>query len=555
MTAQQQTPAEQPNGQPMPADTDAERGLLAGLLVYPEALDDVVEILRGEAKDFYTHEYRALYTALLALWRAGEPIDVVLVVDKLRQMGLLEEAGGVSGVSTVATAALPRDRIIPYAHLVRRHAQRRGDIQLSDFLAREAYTCDNDEAYAIVRRGVGEALGDSSSAAEDLPILTDEEAEALPPLKGILGDILFDESVSYLYGPSGRWKSFVALDWALSIATGRAWMGRPTVEGDVLYVCSEGARGIGKRITAWKRAHSVTGGTRLRILPLAIDLANAAQVAALPRRLDALDLHPALIVFDTLAASNSGDENTAENAARITAAARRVIRMYEGVCVLIVHHTGYDNTHMRGSTAFYSNADTVIRIEGGTDNRRIEPGEPITIISDKPKEGEPFHDITLTAERLTWADESGAIHASLVMTPCESNKAAKSLEKALTPQRKAALAALEAVGHSGLSANAWRAVAGLSHGAFFEAVKFFVNAQLVSIDASGNYICSPAGPVGPVRSGSGPAIPTQWSPVRSGVSIDTGRTGLVSGPRESDQANGGVSGQLHVMRHDGEAPR
>lgn len=534
-----------------PNDQEAERGLLAGLLVYPERMDEAVAILRGAEKDFYGHAHRTIFAALLELWRAGLPIDFITAADRLRQMGRtrdLEDLGGVAYLSALTSEAMPPDRITSYAEIVRSLAVRREDVQLAEFLAEAAYRCESDEAYAIVRRSTGDALSLTSvdDESEALPILADDEAEALPPLRGILGDILFDESVSYLYGPSGRWKSFLALDWSLCIATETPWMGRPVQGGDVLYVCSEGARGLGKRITAWKQRHGVSGRTRLRVLPLALDLTNASQVAALPRRLEALDIAPTLIVFDTLAASNSGDENTAENAARITAAARRIIRAHPGACVLIVHHTGYDNTHMRGSTAFYSNADTVIRIEGGDANRRIEPGEPITLVSDKPKEGEPFQDIIITTERQTWAAEDGSIHASLVIVPGEAARDARAQEKSMTPQRKAALAVLATKGGEGLGARAWMKVSGLSHSAFFEAIKFFTSQQLVDVNAQGNYYCLPDGPVGPVRSGAWSGGTTESGPVRSGVSIDTGRTG----PTGPDKSSGPTTTSATEDEHE-----
>lgn len=477
----------------LPADHEAEAALLGGLLSYPDHMDEVVETLVGDALNFDHDEHRVIYSAYLALWRAGEPLDLITVTDRLRQSGKLEEIGGGAFISSLATSCPTPSQVAVYARIVRSLARRRDDIRLMSNLVGEAYTCGSDEAYHILRRSVADALSDTAPAsAEALPILTDTEAEALPALTGILGDVLFDESVSFLYGPSGRWKSFLALDWALSIATGRAWMGKPVVEGDVLYVCAEGARGIGKRITAWKMAHGVRGTTRLRILPVAIDLANTAQVAALPRRLEALEIMPRLIVFDTLAASNSGDEKEAVNANLITASARQIIRAHPGCCVLIVHHTGYDATHMRGSTAFFSNVETVIRIEGGDANRRIEPGEPIRVVSDKPKDGEPFADITLTAERQSWADETGAPHSSLTLVACDAEVArAARRTQTLTPARRQALTALEAAGANGLIAASWRSATGLAHSTFFNVVEWLTNAQLIHLDtALGVYVAN-----------------------------------------------------------------
>lgn len=510
----------------MPCDPDAEAAILGSILIDPDVLDTLDGILVGGALDFYTDEHRTIYKAALALYTAGEPVDLITIVDRLRDMRKLEDVGGAAFVSALANQVPTSANAVAYARIVRKLALRRSDMAQASMLMQEAYTCQNDEAYDITRASILDSLAlNAGGKLSEIPILTDEEAESLPPLKGILGNILFDESVSYLYGPSGRWKSFLALDWALSIATGRAWMGRPVAEGDVLYVCSEGARGIGKRITAWKRRHGIKGRSRLRVVPLALDLTNAAQVAALPRRLEALDIHPTLIVFDTLAASNSGDENTAVNAGAIDRAARRIIRTHEGACVLIVHHTGYDSSHMRGSTALFSNADTVIRITGGDTNKRIEPGEPITLISDKAKDGEPFKDIILTAEQERWASEDGVIHSSLVMVSGDealaAAKADKAQDRAMTPERRATLDVLGSAGDEGMSASEWLRASGMGRSTFFNFLKYCKDQNIIELMSNGNYRML-ASPVSPVQSNFSPTGPAKRSPVQSSVSLDTG---------------------------------
>lgn len=480
----------------MPQNVEAERAVLGSILIDPDAIGEVAGILQGSA-DFYNHDHRMIYEAMLSLYQDGVPTDVITVINRLRDHAHLDEIGGTTTVSQLANSVPTSANIASYAAIVREHADKRQAIGPLETLLDAALHADHP-SFSALRRTVGEMLlEDDTQATRDEPaILFDDEAEALEPPRGILGNLLFEESVSYLYGPSGRWKSFVALSWGLAIATGRQWLGRPVIEGDVLYVCSEGARGTGQRVTAWKRHHGVIGRTRLRIMQSAIDLASGAQVQAFIRRISALDIHPVMIVFDTLAASNSGDEDTATNASAVTRAARRIIQACEGACVLIVHHTGYDVTHMRGSSGFYNNADTVIRMEGGDANRRMEPGQPITLISDKPKNGEPFQDIYLTTEPQTWATDDGQIHSSLVVTSCDADLArkAKAKDSGMTTKRRAALAVLEAAGEAGLSWSAWLAASGMSRTAFYEAVngnakgdKGFVSDKLVDVLANGNY--------------------------------------------------------------------
>ena len=48
----------------------------------------------------------------------------------------------------------------------------------------------------------------------------------LAPPEPMIADTLDRGTVAYLYGKHGSYKSFIALDWALSVATGRPWQGR-----------------------------------------------------------------------------------------------------------------------------------------------------------------------------------------------------------------------------------------------------------------------------------------------------------------------------------------
>src|SRR5258708_11515721 len=102
--------------------------------------------------------------------------------------------------------------------------------------------------------------------------LTDVQAENLQPVEGILGDVLFEDSIAFLYGRSGRWKSFIALAWALCIATGLYWLGRKVNPGPVVYVTAEGARSFGKRGRARKRPNDVEEQTETYLLPEAVHL-------------------------------------------------------------------------------------------------------------------------------------------------------------------------------------------------------------------------------------------------------------------------------------------
>src|SRR5258708_36015727 len=83
--------------------------------------------------------------------------------------------------------------------------------------------------------------------------LTDVQAENLQPVEGIIGDVLFEDSIAFLYGRSGRWKSFIALSWALCVATGLNWLSPKVKPCPVVDVAAEWARTLDNRQHVEKR--------------------------------------------------------------------------------------------------------------------------------------------------------------------------------------------------------------------------------------------------------------------------------------------------------------
>ena len=75
-------------------------------------------------------------------------------------------------------------------------------------------------------------------------LYTPAEIEAFPETGWLIEDIVKNGSFAVLYGPSSIGKSFVALDMALCIATGKPWQERPVEQGTVVYVIGEGKGGI-----------------------------------------------------------------------------------------------------------------------------------------------------------------------------------------------------------------------------------------------------------------------------------------------------------------------
>lgn len=183
----------------------------------------------------------------------------------------------------------------------------------------------------------------------------------LPDPSPLIDGVLDQSTVALLYGRWGSGKSFVALDWAACVATGRAWQGRPTEQRRVLYVAAEGAYGLKGRLEAWEvgwQTEILDGW--LDVLPMPVNLTRGLDAVRLADLVT--EKGYGLVVLDTLARCMVGaDENSAKDCGEVV---DTLVRLKEragcGRAVILgVHHTGKDGKTFRGSSVFEAGADTV----------------------------------------------------------------------------------------------------------------------------------------------------------------------------------------------------
>lgn len=173
-----------------------------------------------------------------------------------------------------------------------------------------------------------------------------------------------------IYGHPGSGKTFLALDFAFHVATGRDWHDRKVKQGLVVYVAAEGQAGLRNRITALK-AHYGDQQIALALVPTAIDL--QAHNADTPRLIELIKgaaeecgYDPALIVIDTLSKTFGGGKENTDDMATYVANCGLVANAFE-CCVAPVHHRPKDaeSSEPRGHSSLKGGADTVILVEAG----------------------------------------------------------------------------------------------------------------------------------------------------------------------------------------------
>ncbi len=243
----------------------------------------------------------------------------------------------------------------------------------------------------------------------DLPALEAMSAATRWAVKGLIPA----DSVGFLFGASGTFKSFVALDLALSISHGLQWLGRRTVSGPAVYVAAEGGTGLWRRALAWHTKRGLDWRkTPFYVCPFPIVLGDARAAAALAAAIAERQAKPALIVVDTMSQTFAGEENSAQEVSQYLRTIGAALRARFGCSVLIVHHSGHSATERpRGSSALTANADYLYGVF------RDEGEHLATLECVKIKDGERPPQLTFGLERIVLGtDEDGEEVSSLVAT-------------------------------------------------------------------------------------------------------------------------------------------
>jgi hypothetical protein len=194
------------------------------------------------------------------------------------------------------------------------------------------------------------------------------------PVEWLIQDVLPALSFSALWGAPGSFKSFLALDIAEAIATGRSWMGKEVRKpGPVLYICGEGFGGVGARIKAIKIHHQTEDGAPIYIVRHQLNLRSSAEdfnalMLAVVQLVEQTGMEFTLAIVDTLArAFGGGNENdTADMMAFVVSMGK--IQEFLNCALMVLHHSGKDVAKgMRGSSSLLGAVDTeleLLRFEG-----------------------------------------------------------------------------------------------------------------------------------------------------------------------------------------------
>lgn len=479
---------------PKPRQADnllAESAAIAAL-IWGDAGDLLTRPNPPTAADFTHESYRHAFGAITELVADSLPIDIPTLASKLPPNDLLI-------VEDACRAHVSAANFDAHVKLLKECRRAREAQSARDRLASAAAVgAPAHELAAIL-----ESIRASDQPVDSRPRLqwADEFCQSRPDEDWLIDQYIPASSVGLVFGDSEAWKSFLLIDMAAHIATGKPWRGREVKSGKVLFIAGEGGNGLRTRIKAWFERHGEPmRNFAVSTVPLELcDPKNADILISDIRRFIG-DESFSFIVLDTLNTHfGAGDENATADMTRFRLAVLKLSQA-TGATVAIVHHCGHqDKTRSRGNISLHNGIDWEYKLE--------RSGDYTTMTNSKMKDSAkpPPLSWTLVQQPLPWADSKGNPINGAVLEPSTHASTHASTRRLLTRQQRITLEVLDAAiashgdGDSVLIAD-WRRVAvdaGITQSqsrqgkfaAFSRAVDALVDAGLVVVDG---YRCRPS---------------------------------------------------------------
>ncbi len=100
-----------------PNNLEAEESVLGAILIDPDVVIDVLDLLRPDY--FYKNSHQKIYEAMTILFEKRQPIDAVTLTDQLKKMKSLTEVGGSSYIAQLSNQVSTAANAVSYAQIVR----------------------------------------------------------------------------------------------------------------------------------------------------------------------------------------------------------------------------------------------------------------------------------------------------------------------------------------------------------------------------------------------------------------------------------------------------
>lgn len=133
----------------IPSAPDAEKGILASIVLRPVEVMAQVRENGISSESFYTAAHRMIFDALCEIQAAGSPLDFITIAQMLVSKGSLEKVGGAHAVNELFVYLSTAANVGYYVEIVRGKQLARAALALADKLAKAVQEDDSGAANAL----------------------------------------------------------------------------------------------------------------------------------------------------------------------------------------------------------------------------------------------------------------------------------------------------------------------------------------------------------------------------------------------------------------------
>ena len=120
-----------------PNNIDSERALLGSIMLRPEAIHEIMDIIRTDA--FYSEKHRIIFQAMSELFQRNEPIDLLTLSTRLTEKNQLEQINGASYLTELVNLVPSSANAEHYAEIVQKKFVMRQLIEASEHISLLGY--------------------------------------------------------------------------------------------------------------------------------------------------------------------------------------------------------------------------------------------------------------------------------------------------------------------------------------------------------------------------------------------------------------------------------
>jgi hypothetical protein len=408
--------------QEIQANLDAEQALLGSMLLDAGVADSVIARITEDA--FYSEPHRMVFKAIQAVRVQGGAVDIVTIMEALRQAGTLELVGGATYISVLGNSVPNVEHWEDHLKIVQEKATFRALKAEALRLQELADAGDIHKALEAIERAQAEAAAMIEGGRDRARVVNLAGVEA-QETRWLWRPYIPLDCITILEGDPKTGKTWAALAITAAITRGYPLPGedgKPVARmpGNVLYLTAEDSLSMTLRPRLEKGNADLS---RVNVLEGKISADGKTVVPVTMQDLDILAqtlerYRPVLVVIDPMAAflGTNVNANRFEQVRPVLAGVTRLAEVY-GCAVLLIRHLSKGPKDRaiykgQGSIDFTAAARSVLMV--GKDPNI--PGQRVMVhnLCNVAKEG-PAQAFCITDEgKLEWAGVSEVTGDELV---------------------------------------------------------------------------------------------------------------------------------------------